>query len=126
MWQSIGIVSIGAVLGAVTRWLLYVFFNPLFHSFAFGPLVANLTSCFFIGVFTAFCWYIPSISEQWKLFMITGFFGSLSTISAISAEFWTNFLNGKAGLGLLVLSGHLIGSLSATFLGIYLVSLYYK
>lgn len=126
MWQSIGLVSLGAVLGAILRWFLSLWFNPLFASFAFGMLVANLISCFFIGVFTALCWHIPTINEQWKILLVTGFFGSLSTIASLSAEVWTDLLHGKIAIGLAVLSGHLIGSLLATFLGILLVSLLFK
>lgn len=126
MWQSIGLISLGAMLGAVSRWLLGLWLNPLFSGFAFGMLIANLVSCFLIGIFTALCWHFPAISDHWKLLIVTGFFGSLSTISSLSAEVWTNLLHNKIIMGLGVLSIHLIGSLLATFLGILLVSVFFK
>lgn len=121
MWQSIGLISLGAVLGAVSRWFLSLWLNPLFSGFAFGVLIANLISCFLIGIFTALCWHFPAISDHWKLLIVTGFFGSLSTMSSLSSEVLENLLQGKIAIGLVVLSSHLIGSLIATFLGILLI-----
>lgn len=120
MWQSLLAISCGAVLGAVARWLLGLGLNPLFASLNLGTLAANLISSFLIGIFIAFCGQFPTLNETWKLFVVTGFLGSFSTMSSLSAEVVTHLLDGKLWLGFSLLSLHIAGCLLATFVGIWL------
>ena len=48
--QALLFISCGAILGASLRWTIGLLFNPLFSSFAFGTLIANLLGCLIIGV----------------------------------------------------------------------------
>ena len=48
--QALLFISCGAILGASLRWAIGLLFNPLFSSFAFGALIANLLGCLIIGV----------------------------------------------------------------------------
>ena len=113
-------ISSGAVLGACLRWSLGLLLNPWFAAFSFGTLIAYLGS-FIIGALFALFWFIPQLSEAWKLFLVTGFLGSLTTFSSFSIEVVNNFLNGKLGIALELIAAHVIGSLLFTLLGLLLV-----
>lgn len=126
MWQSILLVSGGAALGASARWALGLWLNPLFGHLAFGTLIANYTGCFIIGVCFAFFWQFPQLSAAVKLFIITGFLGSLTTFSSFSAEVVENFLQGKIAWAFGIMSLHLLGCFAFTFSGIFLTALWLK
>lgn len=117
VWQSVGLISIGATLGAILRWCLGAVFNPMFVTFAFGTLIANYLGCFIIGVLTAFIWQFPQLSHEWRLFLITGFLGSLTTFSAFSAEVVEKLFHGQWTNGLEIVFLHLFGCIGFTFLG---------
>ncbi|MFC0309877.1 fluoride efflux transporter FluC [Gallibacterium trehalosifermentans] len=111
-------ISIGAVLGACSRWGLSNLFNPIFTSFAFGTLIANYLGCFLMGIISGMLLSFPMISNEWRLFFITGFLGSLTTYSSFSGEVVNLFLDQQwlAGLGVVCL--HLFGCFAFTLLGI--------
>ena len=114
-------ISGGAVLGACLRWSLGLLLNPWFSAFSFGTLIANYLGSFIIGVLFAVFWYFPSLSSEWKLFLVTGFLGSLTTFSAFSMEVVENILNDKFAVGIGLIAAHVIGSLLFTLLGLLLV-----
>ena len=114
-------ISSGAVLGACLRWSLGLLLNPWFAAFSFGTLIANYLGSFIIGVLFAIFWYFPSLSSEWKLFLVTGFLGSLTTFSAFSIEVVENLLNGKFSIGIGLIAAHVFGSLLFTLLGLLLV-----
>ena len=114
-------ISGGAVLGACLRWGLGLLLNPWFSAFSFGTLIANYLGSFIIGVLFAVFWSFPSLSSEWKLFLVTGFLGSLTTFSAFSIEVVENLLNGKFSIGIGLIAAHVIGSLLFTLLGLLLV-----
>ncbi|MCI5763959.1 fluoride efflux transporter CrcB [Actinobacillus porcinus] len=126
MWQSLLLISSGAALGASLRWGLGLWLNPLFNTLAFGTLVANYLGCLIIGVFTALFWQFPTISASAKLFLVTGFLGSLTTFSSFSAEVMENMLNGRIAESLGIIGLHLFGCLVCTFIGIYLTGIALK
>lgn len=118
MWQSIGLISLGASLGASLRWGLGLWLNSIFVTLSFGTLIANYLGSFIIGLLLAYAWQHPQFSGEWRLFLITGFLGSLTTFSAFSAEVIENLFNQQWLNALSVLSLHLFGSLICTALGI--------
>lgn len=78
-------VFFGGGLGALTRYLLYLIL-PKVSYFPAGTLVANFFGCFFA---TAIFTYFISKSDTdsaYKTFLIVGFCGGLSTLSALSLE----------------------------------------
>ena len=86
MFQSIFLVSAGAAIGASLRWGLGLWLNSLFSSLAFGTLVANFIGCFLMGILLAAFWTFPQFSPEWRLFLVTGFLGALTTFSSFSGE----------------------------------------
>ena len=114
-------ISGGAVLGACLRWGLGLLLNPWFTAFSFGTLIANYLGSLIIGVLFAVFWFIPQLSEAWKLFLVTGFLGSLTTFSAFSMEVVENLLNGKFSVGIGLITAHVFGCLLFTAFGVWLI-----
>ncbi|TDQ56627.1 camphor resistance protein CrcB [Mesocricetibacter intestinalis] len=117
LFHSALLISSGAVLGALLRWGLGLWLNPLFSWFSFGTLAANYLGCFIIGMLMALIWQFPQLDPQWRLFLITGFLGSLTTFSALSAEVTEFFFRQRWTEGFGVLFLHLCGGLLFTWFG---------
>lgn len=123
MLQSVVAISIGAAAGALLRWLLAIQFNSLFPALPPGTLAANLVGGYLIGIAVALFAQNPSIPPQWRLFIITGFLGGLTTFSTFSAEVVGHLMDGRVAWSLGVIGVHVIGSVAMTLLGIGTVAL---
>ena len=82
-WLAVGL---GAAIGAWLRWCLGMWLNTVHQHIPLGTLVANLAGGFIIGMATSFFFWHNNISPEWRLFIITGFLGGLTTFSTFSAE----------------------------------------
>ena len=114
-------VGVGAALGAWLRWLLGLLLNPLFLTLPLGTLAANLLGGFLVGAAVGLFHLNTHFPMAWKLFAITGFLGGLTTFSTFSAEVVERLLAGQPGWALGLASVHLLGSLTATYLGLLTV-----
>ena len=123
MLSSIVAVSVGAVLGALLRWVLGIQLNSLFPSVPPGTLAANLIGGYVIGLAIAFFMDHPALPPQWRLFVITGFCGGLTTFSTFSAEVVAHLLEGRMLWSLSVITIHVVCSVAMTIMGIATVSL---
>ena len=115
--QSVMVISLGAALGAVSRWLLALGLNGLFPSLPPGTLAANLIGGYLIGVAVAFFAQHPDIPPEWRLLVITGFLGGLTTFSTFSAEVTHMLQQGRLLWAGATVSMHVIGSLALTLAG---------
>ena len=111
-------IGVGAAIGAWLRWGLGLWLNPALPELPFGTLAANLIGGYLIGLAVAFFTQHPGVSPEWRLFIITGFLGGLTTFSTFSAETVTLLLRGQYAWGSAVVVTHLGGSLLMTILGI--------
>lgn len=82
-WLAVGL---GAAIGAWLRWCLGMWLNNIHQHIPLGTLVANLGGGFIIGMATSFFFWHNNLSPEWRLFIITGFLGGLTTFSTFSAE----------------------------------------
>jgi CrcB protein len=114
-------ICIGASLGALARWQLGLWLS---HGglMAWGTLAANLIGGFLVGVAIGALNARPELDPVWRLLLVTGFLGGLTTFSTFSAEVVTDLIEGRLGLALLTALAHLIGSLLLTWLGLKLVA----
>ncbi len=118
MWRSIAAVSLGSSLGALLRWWLGARLNAHFPPIPPGTLAANLIGGYVVGVAVAFFATYTAIAPEWRLLVITGFCGGLTTFSTFSAEVVTLLQQGRGSWALAAAAAHLGGSLLMTLAGI--------
>jgi len=124
MFNSILAISLGASIGAVLRWVLGLMLDSMSVAMSVGTIAANLIGGYLIGIAIAFFSMHADISPQWRLFVITGFLGGLTTFSSFSAEVTSMIQQGQLGTAITTVMIHVIGSLVMTFLGIYTYQLF--
>ena len=119
MYNVLAICS-GASLGALLRWQLGLWLSP-HGQLAWGTLAANALGGYGIGLAIAWLNSAPHLDPVWRLAIITGFLGGLTTFSSFSAEVVT-LLQEQRWLAALGWVGiNLLLSLSLTIAGIYSV-----
>jgi fluoride exporter len=107
----------GASLGALARWQLGLWLSPG-AVLPWGTLAANLIGGYLIGVCVAVFQSLPEIDPVWRLALVTGFLGALTTFSSFSAEVVAMLQQSRYALALGTTALHLIGSLLMTIVGI--------
>ncbi|HXY75693.1 MAG TPA: fluoride efflux transporter CrcB, partial [Steroidobacteraceae bacterium] len=118
MGRSIAAISIGASLGALLRWWLGLTLNAYFPAVPPGTLAANLIGGYVVGVAVAFFATYSALAPEWRLFVITGFCGGLTTFSTFSAEIVTLIEQDRALWAVGAAAAHLAGSVVMTLAGI--------
>lgn len=118
MWKSIIAISAGAALGALLRWWLGTKLNALYPEIPPGTLAANLIGGFIIGAAIAFFSTYGALSPEWRLLVITGFCGGLTTFSTFSAELVVHLRDGRIAWACGEAAVHLGGTVLMTFAGI--------
>jgi CrcB protein len=111
-------ISLGASLGAVLRWALSLGMNHWFPALPLGTLVANLVGGYLIGLAMALLGQSPQLPPEWRLFVVTGFLGGLTTFSTFSAEVVTALQQGRLGWAAATVAVHVLGSLLLTLAGL--------
>ena len=110
-------ICIGASLGAVSRWGLALWLTPG-GVIPWGTLAANLLGGYLVGVCIAVFQSMPQIDQVWRLLLVTGFLGGLTTFSTFSAEVVIYLLEERYGLAAFTVLLHVLGSLLMTVAGI--------
>ena len=118
MWKSILAISTGAALGALLRWQLGLRLNSIFPTVPPGTLAANLIGAYVVGLAVAFFASFSALSPEWRLLVITGFCGGLTTFSTFSAELTTLLQEGRISWALTAVAAHVVGSVLMTLAGI--------
>ena len=110
-------ICVGASVGALCRWGLGLWLTPS-GLIPWGTLAANLVGGYLIGVCIAAFQAMPQLDPVWRLLLITGFLGGLTTFSSFSAEVVTFLMQARYGLALATATAHVLGSLLMTVAGI--------
>lgn len=113
MWSVLAI-CIGASIGALARWGLGLWLSPG-GLLPWGTLAANLIGGYLIGVCIAVFNAMPELSPVWRLALMTGFLGALTTFSSFSAEVVTMLQHERYALALGTAALHLLGIKTAMF-----------
>lgn len=115
-------VGIAAIFGAWLRFFFALFFNPIFPIIPLGTLISNLIGGFLMGMFMAFTKNHAYLSENIRLAIATGFLGSLTTFSTFSAETVNLLTSQQYFWAVILILGHVIGTILATILGIFFIN----
>ncbi len=118
MLNSIALISVGAALGAVLRWLLGLGINGLFPAIPPGTLAANLLGGYLVGVSIETLSAPLGMAPELRLLVITGFLGGLTTFSTFSAEVARLLQQGRLAMAGAEIAVHVVGSVTLTILGI--------
>lgn len=111
-------VAAGATLGAWLRWGLGLWLNARLESLPLGTLAANLGGGYLIGVAVGVFNTMSQLSPEWRLLIITGFLGGLTTFSTFSAEAMALIERGAWSWVLLHAGMHLLGSVACCVAGL--------
>jgi CrcB protein len=117
-------ICLGASAGALARWQLGLWLNPVTSItttgtiLPMGTLAANLIGGYLIGVCVAVFQAMPQLDPAWRLALVTGFLGALTTFSTFSAEVIAMLTQQRYALALMTTGVHLFGSLLLTIAGI--------
>lgn len=117
MWNSIVALAVGSVLGGFSRWKLGLKLNSIFPTLPLGTLFANLIAGYVIGVAVAYFAQAPGVAPEWRLLIITGFCGGLSTFSTFSAEIVALLQQGRLTWAMGAIAVHVAGSVVMTIAG---------
>ncbi len=117
MWPSIIAICVGACAGALLRWQLALWGNGL-SALPLGTLTANLLGGYLVGLCVGLFEAMPDLDPQWRLLLVTGFLGALTTFSSFSAEVVALLQQSRLALAAGTAALHLMGSLLLTWLGL--------
>ncbi len=115
MWNVFAI-CMGASAGALARWGLGLWLNAG-PGLPWGTLAANWVGGYLIGLCIGVFNALPELDPVWRLGLITGFLGALTTFSTFSAEVVGMMQQSRYALALATAALHLLGSLLLTLLG---------
>ena len=111
----------GSLIGATLRWLAQIVLNPLLPTLPLGTLLVNVVGGFVIGIVVALFQGGPDWSPQWRVFLIPGLMGGLTTFSSFTAESMLLLQEGRPGWAMAHAAAHVLGALVACFAGYALV-----
>ena len=97
MASGIFYLSIGAILGAILRFVSTHYSSELshHHGFPFGTLLVNVLGSLLVGY--VLTWSADHEHDYWRLFAATGFCGAFTTFSAFAYETLAYWHEGRVG-----------------------------
>ncbi|MBP6405685.1 MAG: fluoride efflux transporter CrcB [Proteobacteria bacterium] len=113
---SVLAICVGACVGALGRWGLSLWLNPG-ALIPWGTLAANLVGGYLVGICVAIFHALPQIDPVWRLALVTGFLGALTTFSTFSAEVVGMLMQQRYLLAMGTALLHFAGSLVLTVAG---------
>ena len=114
-------ICVGASLGALARWQLGLWLSAPGALIPWGTLAANLIGGYLVGVAVGLFQTLPDLDPVWRLLLVTGFLGGLTTFSTFSAETVGLLDRGAFGWACALVALHVCGSVAATIAGVALV-----
>lgn len=120
--QTVLAICVGASVGALARWQLGLWLSVPGALIPWGTLAANWVGGYLVGLAIGVFQVLPHIDPAWRLLLMTGFLGGLTTFSTFSAEVVQLITEDRWALALGTAGLHLTGSLLLTFLGLRTVT----
>ncbi|WP_444930892.1 fluoride efflux transporter CrcB [Microbulbifer sp. SSSA002] len=119
-------VALGGALGAVLRHLVSIWSYPVFEGrFPLGTLIVNIAGSFLIGIVYVLIAQRAMLGEEWRLLLMTGMLGALTTFSTFSLESLILWHNGQPLVALGYIVGSLVSCLLATTAAVALATRYF-
>jgi len=110
-----GLVAAGGTVGCLLRWRAGVLLNGLPWPIAAGTLAVNVIGGLLIGFSLVAFERAPS--EAWRLLLVTGVLGGMTTFSAFTGESLSLMIKGQFAVAAMHTVIHVFGALGAAALG---------
>nr|WP_010130386.1 fluoride efflux transporter CrcB [Microbulbifer agarilyticus] len=108
-------IALGGAVGAILRHLVGVWAFPVFeHRFPLGTLIVNVVGSLLIGIAYVLIIERGMLGHEWRLLIMTGLFGALTTFSTFSLETVLLWHNGQPLTALAYVVVSLLVCLAAT------------
>lgn len=114
---SVLAICLGACVGALARWRLGLWLNNGTALLPWGTLAANWIGAYLVGMAVVYFQNQTQLDPAWRLAIVTGFLGALTTFSTFSVEVVGMLQHGRWLLASGTASLHLFGSLALTLAG---------
>lgn len=118
-------ICLGASVGALSRWQLGLLLNQPGALLPWGTLGANWIGAYLVGFVVVFFQSQTQLDPAWRLAIITGFLGALTTFSTFSVEVVSMLQHGRWWLATGHAGLHLLGSLLLTVAGMKTAGLWW-
>ncbi len=118
MLNSLLWVGAGGALGSMLRFAVQKWLPNQPSHFPVGTFLVNISGCLLIGLLWGFSIKSYIQSENWKLFLLTGFCGGFTTFSAFTIEGITLLRDNKLFLFFLYIAASVLLGLAATYAGV--------
>jgi fluoride exporter len=118
------VIGSGSFIGGIFRYLLSLFIQARFMlTFPFGTLSVNLIGCLLIGLLFGLSdkW---SLTQEWRLFLVTGLLGGFTTFSAFSIETVNLLQDGQLGHATAYVTASVVLGVLAAFIGMAITRLF--
>jgi fluoride exporter len=99
--MNVLLVFVGGGLGSVLRYFIGIGFHKSISSLPIATFISNITACL---IFSLSLWFISmkgEIHPSFRLLLLTGFCGGLSTFSTFGFETWVLLREGMMWYALL-------------------------
>lgn len=117
------VVLAGAGLGGLMRYTLGTWIMAKYGGrFPLGTFLINVMGSFLIGVFMTVLTERIQPHPNWRLFLVVGVLGGFTTFSSFEYETWQAVRNGSRPLGLIYVTGSVLGGYLAVWLGAFLAA----
>lgn len=117
------VVLAGAGLGGLMRYMLGTWIMAKFGGrFPLGTFLINVMGSFLIGVLMTVLTERIQPHPNWRLFLVAGVLGGFTTFSSFEYETWQAVRDGSRRLGLMYVTGSVLGGYLAVWLGAVLAA----
>lgn len=123
--SSVIAICLGACVGALTRWRLSLWLNESSALLPWGTLAANWTGAYLVGFAVVVFQSQTQLDPVWRLAIVTGLLGALTTFSTFSVEVVSMLQHGRWLLAASTAGLHLFGSLLLTWIGMRSASVWF-
>lgn len=111
--------ALGGALGALARYAVAMVIPFAPGKFPVATLLVNILGCLFMGIFyVALSEKMTHLTDEWRLFLIVGFLGALTTFSTFALEAILLWQHNDSVYAAAYLVTSVIGCIGATWLGL--------
>jgi fluoride exporter len=123
--SSVIAICLGACVGALARWRVSLWLNESSALLPWGTLAANWTGAYLVGFAVVVFQSQTQLDPVWRLAIVTGLLGALTTFSTFSVEVVSMLQHGRWLLAAATAGLHLFGSLLLTWVGMRSASVWF-